>query len=300
MAATTTTQPIATAGAPGASQFAQVWRNLRRSTPAMIGLTILLVHFVIALASPLLVPYSPTAMEPSQAFSPPSAAHPFGADRYGRDVLTRTLLGGRVALALALSSATVAVFLGGLIGVLLAYMGGMVDEVFMRIVDAYISIPGLLLLLVIVTTLGSGYRMLLLALVISYTPGVIRVARAAAQEFIPRDFITAARARGESVLAVVMRELWPNVLDVLLVEFAMRASWMVLAISGLSFLGFGVNPPTPDWGLMVNENRQSLAFAPWGILFPILAISTLVVGLNLVADGIAKAVGLDRSRGAPL
>jgi peptide/nickel transport system permease protein len=125
------------------------------------------------------------------------------------------------------------------------------------------------------------------------------VARSAAQEFIPRDFITAARARGERVFAVVTRELWPNVLDVLLVEFAMRSSWMVLAISGLSFLGFGVNPPTPDWGLMVNENRQTLAIAPWGVLFPILAISTLVISLNLVADGVAKAVGLDRSRGAP-
>jgi peptide/nickel transport system permease protein len=98
---------------------------------------------------------------------------------------------------------------------------------------------------------------------------------------------------------VVRRELWPNVLDVLLVEFAMRSSWMVLAVSGLSFLGFGVNPPTPDWGLMINENRSTMALGPWATLFPILAIGTLVVALNLVADGIAKAVGLDRSRGAP-
>jgi peptide/nickel transport system permease protein len=284
---------------PPHSQLVIVWRNLRRSLPALIGLTILLIHLVIAIASPWFVPYSPTAMEPAKAFSPPSAEHYFGTDRYGRDLFTRTLLGGRVALALALVSASIAVLVGGLIGVLLAYMGGMVDEVAMRIVDAYISIPGLLLLLVIVTTLGSGNSMLIIALVISYTPGVIRVARSAAQEFVPRDFITAARARGERVLAVVLRELWPNVLDVLLVEFAMRSSWMVLAISGLSFLGFGVNPPTPDWGLMVNENRQMMAVAPWGVLFPILAISTLVVSLNLVADGVAKAVGLDRTRGAP-
>jgi peptide/nickel transport system permease protein len=238
-------------------------------------------------------------MDTSIAYSPPTAEHWFGTDRYGRDLFTRTLLGGRIALAIALVSAFLAVLIGGLVGVSLAYLGGLADEVVMRIVDAYISIPGLLLLLVIVTTLGSGYGMLVFALVISYTPGAIRVARAAAQEFIPRDFITAARARGERVFAVVTRELWPNVLDVLLVEFAMRSSWMVLAISGLSFLGFGVNPPTPDWGLMINENRQTLAIAPWGVLFPILAISTLVVSLNLVADGVAKAVGLDRSRGAP-
>ena len=281
------------------TELGRFWRNLRRSPATLIGLVILLAHLLIALLAPVLVPYSPTALSPDSTLAAPSWAHPFGTDGFGRDILTRVLLGGRIALAISLLAATLAVLLGGWLGVWFGYVGGWLDEVAMRIVDALISIPGLLMLLVIVTTLGSGYPVLLLAMLISYTPGVIRVARAAAHEFTPRDFVTAARARGEPAWAVVRRELWPNLLDVLLVEFAMRSSWMVLAISGLSFLGFGVNPPTPDWGLMINENRSMMALGPWATLFPILAIGSLVVALNLVADGIAKAVGLDRSRGAP-
>jgi len=278
------------------SSLREVWRTFRHSTAALLGAIILVLHLVVALAAPLLAPHSPTAINPELALAAPSWEHPFGNDRFGRDLLSRVLPGGRIALAISLAGAALSVVLGGFVGVMFGYVGGLADEAAMRIVDALISIPGLLLLLVIVTGLGSGYAVILLAMVLSYAPGVARVARAAAHEFVPRDFITAARARGESPLTVVMRELWPNVLDVLLVEFAMRASWIALAVSGLSFLGFGVNPPTPDWGLMIAENRSMLALAPWGVVFPILAIGSLVVALNLVADGIARALGLDRSR----
>jgi peptide/nickel transport system permease protein len=264
-----------------------------------VGAAVLALHLLVALAAPALAPQSPTAIDAESRLAPPSAAHLFGTDRFGRDIFSRVLLGGRVALAIGLLGAALSVLVGGFVGVLFGYLGGLADEVVMRVVDALISIPGLLLLLVIVTGLGSGYPVILLAMVLSYAPGVVRVARAAAQEYAPRDFITAARARGEGSLSIVMRELWPNVLDVLLVEFAMCASWIILSVSGLSFLGFGVNPPTPDWGLMVAENRSMLQVAPWGIVFPILAISTLVVALNLVSDGMAKALGLDSSRGGP-
>jgi peptide/nickel transport system permease protein len=277
-----------------------VWRTLRSSRMLFLATMVLLAHLVLALLAPLIVPHAPTAIDPALALAPPSLTHPFGNDRFGRDIFSRVLLGGRIALLIALVGAALAVLLGGFIGVLFGYLGGFADELVMRVVDALISIPGLLLLLVIVTGLGSGYAVILLAMVLSYAPGVARVARAAAHEYVPRDFITAARARGEAPVAVVTRELWPNVLDVLLVEFAMRASWIVLAVSGLSFLGFGVNPPTPDWGLMIAENRSMLALAPWGVVFPMLAIGSLVVALNVVADGVAKALGLDRSRGAPL
>lgn len=289
---------------PGASvtiaPLAAVWRTLRRSPVMLVGVAMLTAHLVVALLAPLLAPHSPTALDPALVMAPPSWEHLFGNDRFGRDIFSRVLLGGRIALVIALVGAALSVLIGGFVGVLCGYVGGLADEVVMRFVDALSSIPGLLLLLVIVTGLGSGYPVILLAMVLSYAPGVARVARSAAHEFVPRDFITAARARGERALSVVMRELWPNVLDVLLVEFAMRASWIVLAVSGLSFLGFGVNPPTPDWGLMIAENRSMLTLAPWGVIFPILAMGSLVVALNLVADGVAKALGLDRSRGAPL
>jgi peptide/nickel transport system permease protein len=292
---TTTSNPTTT---PLAS-LADLWRRLRRSPATLAGVLVLALHLLLALTAPLIVPHSPTEINAANRLAPPSGEHPFGTDRFGRDIFSRVLLGGQVAIAISLVGAAISVLLGGFVGVLLGYLGGIADEAAMRVVDAIISIPGLLLLLVIVTGLGSGYGVILLAMVLSYAPGVVRVARAAAQEYAPRDFITAARARGEGSVAVVTRELWPNVLDVLLVEFAMRASWMLLAVSGLSFLGFGVNPPTPDWGLMIAENRSMLQIAPWGILFPMIAISSLVVALNLVADGVAKALGLDRARGAP-
>jgi peptide/nickel transport system permease protein len=265
----------------------------------LVGALVLASHLLLALAAPVIVPHSPTAINAEQQLAPPSAEYLFGTDRFGRDIFSRVLLGGRIALVIGLAGAALSVLIGGFIGVLFGYLGGLIDELVMRLVDALIAIPGLLLLLVIVTGLGSGYGIILLAMVLSYAPGVVRVARAAAQEYAPRDFITAARARGERSVAIVLRELWPNVLDVLLVEFAMCASWIVLSVSGLSFLGFGVNPPTPDWGLMIAENRSMLQIAPWGVIFPILAISSLVIALNLVSDGVAKALGLDSSRGAP-
>src|SRR5690606_1845322 len=132
-----------------------------------------------------------------------------------------------------------------------------------------------------------------------YAPQVVRVVRAAAMGVAPLDYVTAARARGERTLSILLREVLPNIADVVAVEFAMRASWVVLLISSLSFLGFGANPPTPDWGLMVSENRTAMVVVPWASLAPIIALATLVVGLNLPADGLAKAWGVARARAAP-
>jgi len=165
------------------------------------------------------------------------------------------------------------------------------------VVDAVLSVPPILALLVIVTVLGTGSTVIVLTVTAVYGPGVIRVVRAAALEVVPRDYVTAARARGEGTVSVLLREIGPGVLDVVLVEFAMRASWVVLLISSLSFLGFGANPPTPDWGLMVAENRTLLSVAPWTSIAPIIALSTLVIGLNMAADGLAKALGVDRVLG---
>jgi peptide/nickel transport system permease protein len=275
------------------------WRSLRRSPATLAGMLLLAAHLLIASLAPLVVPHSPTAMNPDRQNEAPSWEHPFGTDRFGRDLFSRTLLGGRIAITISLSAAAISVLLGGFLGALFGYLGGMADELAMRVVDTLLALPSLLLLLVIVTGLGTGYAVIVFAMVLSYLPGAVRVVRAAAQEYVPLDFVTAARARGERGLGIVARELSPNLLDVLLVEFAMRASWIVLAVSGLSYLGFGVNPPTPDWGLMIEENQRAMAIAPWGVLFPVIAIGTLVVSLNLVADGIAKAVGIDRTRGVP-
>ena len=166
----------------------------------------------------------------------------------------------------------------------------------MRIVDALLSVPSILALLVVVTVFDSGLWVIVLAVTVVYAPAVTRVVRGAARTVITQDYVTAARARGEGSLSIVFREILPNVLDVVLVEFAMRASWIVLLISTLSFLGFGANPPTPDWGLMVQENRTALTVVPMGTLAPVVALATLVIGLNLSADGLSKTLGVDRAQ----
>jgi len=282
------------------SRFKETWRNLRRSPSGMIGLTILVVHLVIAVISPIIVPYEPTKIDSQNLMQSPSWEHPFGTDSFGRDVFSRVLMGGRIALVVTLSAGVLAITWGGLLGMVLAYLGGVADEVPMRIVDALLSLPSLFIYLLVISALGTSNAILIIMLAITAGISIIRITRGATLGFVARDFITAARARGESTRNVILRELLPNVLDVLLVEGAMRWSWMLLAFSSLSFLGFGVTPPTPDWGLMIAENRSRLAIAPWASIFPMIALGTLVIGINLAADALAKAIGLDRSRDAPV
>jgi len=282
------------------SRFKETWRNLRRSPSGMIGLTILVIHLVIAVISPSIVPCEPTNIDASSLMQSPSREHPFGTDSFGRDVLSRVLTRGRVALVITLTAGVLAITWGGLLGIVLGFLGGVVDEVVMRVVDALLSFPSLFIYLLVISVLGSSDIILILVLSITNGISIIRIARGATLSFVARDFITAARARGERTATVVLRELLPNVLDVLLVEYAMRWSWMLLSFSSLSFLGFGVTPPTPDWGLMIAENRRRLAIAPWGSIFPMLALSTLVIGINLAVDALAKAMGLDRSQEAPI
>ncbi|MCS7070787.1 MAG: ABC transporter permease, partial [Anaerolinea sp.] len=170
----------------------------------------------------------------------------------------------------------------------------------MRIVDALLAIPWLLFLLLIVSVLGKSNLVLILVLAFFYGLPAIRIVRAGTLDFVARDFITAARVRGEKPFTIIRRELLPNVLDVLLVEGAMQWSWMLLGFSSLSFLGFGVQPPTPDWGLMISDNTRTFALYPWATFYPLIALSSLIIGINLAADALAKALGLDRAQGAPV
>lgn len=282
------------------NHFKDVLRNLLRSPSGMIGLMILVTHLVIAVISPSIVPYKPTEINSSSIIQSPSKEHLFGTDSFGRDVFSRVLTGGRIALVITTTAGIMAITWGGLLGIVIGFTGGVIDEVIMRFVDAMLSFPSLFIYLLVISMLGSSNIILILILSITNGISIIRIARGATLGFIARDFITAARARGERTINVVLRELLPNVLDVLLVEFAMRWSWMLLYFSSLSFLGFGVTPPTPDWGLMIAENRSRLAIAPWGSIFPIIAISTLIIGINLIADALAKAIGVDRSQEAQI
>ena len=266
----------------------------------LAGLVLVAFHVVLAVVSPAIAPYDFRELSAQMILNAPSSEHWFGTDNLGRDVFTRTMLGGRQALVVTTVSTVLAIAWGGLSGVLLGLVGGRLDELLMRVVDAFLSMPWILVLLLIVVMVGSGPGVLILTLGFFYGIPVIRMSRAATHDVVAVDFVTAARARGESRSTIVRRELLPNVLDVLLVEGAMRWSWMLLAFSSLSFLGFGVTPPTPDWGLMISDARSFMSFAPWAALAPVVALSSLIIGINLSADALAKALGIDRAQKAPV
>ena len=265
-----------------------------------LGLALVSFHVVLAIVSPAIIPYDFKVMDAQVILNGPSAAHWLGTDNLGRDVLSRTMLGGRQALMVTSISTVMAIAWGGMLGVLLGLIGGWLENIVMRLVDAFLSIPWILFLLLIVSVVGLGNAVLIPTLAFFYGIPVVRMSRAATHDVVALDFVTAARARGESRTTIVRKELLPNVLDVLLGEGAMRWSWMLLAFSSLSFLGFGVSPPAADWGLMISSARAFMAFAPWAVLAPVIALSTLIIGINLSADALAKALGIDRAQKAPV
>ena len=265
-----------------------------------IGLTLVIFHICLAITSPLFVPYDFKMMDASMMLSEPSFSHWLGTDHLGRDIFSRTLLGGREALLVTGVATPIAVTWGGFIGILFGLVGGRIDEFLMRIVDAFLSLPWILKMLLLIVTFGSSTFVLIPTLAFFYGIPVIRIARAATHDFVAKDFVSAAKARGHKRLTIILSELLPNVRDSLLVEGAMRWSWMLLAFSSLSFLGFGVAPPNPDWGLMISDARGFMSFRPWGVLGPVVALSSLIIGINLSADALAKALGIDRTQKAPV
>jgi peptide/nickel transport system permease protein len=278
----------------------EIVKTMASKPSGLIGLTILIFHVVLAITSPLYVPHDYKAIDPTLMLTPPSSEFWFGTDSLGRDVFTRTILGGRTALTVTFFGSLIALLWGGALGIFCGLVGGKTDDIVMRIIDAFLSIPWILAMLLIVSLLGTTTLVLIPALGFFYGKGIVRVARAATHDVIAKDFIVSARARGHSNFSIIWNEILPNVRDAIMVEGAMRWSWMLLGFSSLSFLGFGVSPPTPDWGLMISNARGLMSFAYWAVLAPIFGLSTLIIGINLTADAFAKALGIDRSTKAPV
>ena len=278
----------------------EIVKTMASKPSGLIGLTILIFHVILAITSPLYVPHDYKAIDPTLMLTPPSSEFWFGTDSLGRDVFTRTILGGRTALTVTFFGSLIALLWGGALGIFCGLVGGKTDDIVMRIIDAFLSIPWILAMLLIVSLLGTTTLVLIPALGFFYGKGIVRVARAATHDVIAKDFIVSARARGQSNFSIFWNEILPNVRDAIMVEGAMRWSWMLLGFSSLSFLGFGVSPPTPDWGLMISNARGLMSFAYWAVLAPIFGLSTLIIGINLTADAFAKALGIDRSTKAPV
>lgn len=260
-----------------------------------IGAVILFVHLVLAVTGPFWAPYGFSQMGTGLPLEPASLAHPFGVDQLGRDTFSRVIRGGHIVLLLSLSGTALGLVLGSIIGLLSGYIGGLLDTIVQRLLETLIAIPFLVLALLAMVAAGpelSGNPVLVVLVVaLVYAPRIARMARTAAIEITTRDFVTVARLRGESAWSVMRRELLPNATSILLVEFALRAGYAPVLIGSLGFLGFGLRPPTPEWGLMISENRSLLMIAPASVIGPGLALASLVVGLNLFTEGLARILG---------
>jgi peptide/nickel transport system permease protein len=248
----------------------------------------------VALIGPIVAPHAPTEFA-AAPFAPPSAAAPLGADNLGRDVLSRFLWGGRSVLGLSLAATAIGLVLGALIGLVAAYSRSVLDDVLMRGMDVILAFPSIVLALVAVATVGPTLWLLVLAVGLTTAPRVARVTRGASLEIVERDFVQAAEAMGASRRTILLTEILPNILSPLLVEASLRLTYSIGLIAGLSFLGFGLQPPAADWGLMINENRQGLTVQPWGVVLPVIALALLTIGTSLIGDGLARAAaGIER------
>ena len=259
----------------------------RVSNPTMlIGLLIVGTYLVLALLGEWIAPYPYTEQHLADALQPSSLRYPLGTDQFGRDIFSRVIVGSRSMIILATVATLLALTLGALMGIVAAYHGGLVDEILMRITDVLLSFPALLLALLILSTLGSELIYLISAIGIVFAPAIARVLRSVVLELKSREFVEAARMIGATDGRIMVREILPNLVNTLLVEAAIYFGYAILIGSGLGFLGLGVQPPSPDWGLQVNDGRNFLLTAPWVVIYPALAISSLVIGVNLLADGL--------------
>ena len=271
-------------------------KALLRNPACLIGILLVVLHLVVAIGAPWVAPYAPTSLLDAP-LEPPSATYWLGTDDLGRDAFSRLLWGGRVAMLVSFAAGIIAVVGGAVLGLSAAFMRGAFDDCMLRLVEMKLAVPTILFVAIFVTGFGQSIPILILAIGIIQMMGVIRTTRAAGIVLMEQGYVRAAQLNGESGPKIILRELLPNVADLMAVEFALRASSALLLVSALSFLGLGISPPTPDWGLMVEDAMALLDSEPHLVLAPALAISTLVLGINLAAEGLAEALGLDAARG---
>ena len=275
-------------------QWSDILVRATRMTRTRIGLGVVGLMILIALFGPLIAPHSPTEFVAAPNSKPSSTAL-FGADALGRDVWSRFLHGGLTVLWMAAAATVLGVVLGVAIGLVAAYARNWLDDVLMRASDVVLAFPQMILALLALSAIPDKLLVIVIVVAIGHIPRVARVMRGAAQEVVERDFIKAAEAVGEKRLRIVFGELLPNVTSPLMVEIGLRMTYSIGLVAAVSFLGFGLQPPTADWGLMINENRLSITVQPWSVVLPVLAIGFLTVGTNLITDGIARAaIGIGR------
>lgn len=264
------------------------WRRVKRYPATLVGFTIVGFFLLMAFIGPWVAPYGYSDQEISNRLQPPSREHLLGTDQFGRDVLSRVLVGSRDVYLVAGSGALLAVIIGLTVGLMAGYFGGVVDEILMRLIDVLLAIPPLLLAMIVLFSLGGSRLNVILVVGFLYIPMVSRVVRSVVLVLKTQQFVEAAKLRGESSVYIMFREILPSVLPPLAVEASMRFSYSIFLVASLGFLGLGVQPPSPDWGLMVGEARNYFAQAQWALLGPAAAVIILVVGVAFMSDGLRR------------
>ncbi len=276
--------------APTLSPRARTRMALMRSPLTVAGLALILVFAASALLAPFIAPYGPIDQTLSQRLEPPSLTHWLGTDQLGRDLFSRLLFGARISLTVGLVVVASAGILGTSVGLVAGYAGGVVDEVLMRVTDVFFAFPPLILAMAIAGALGPNLNNAMIAIAVVLWPAYARLVRGQVLSLREREFIEAARCIGASTPRILWRHLLPNTLAPLLVQASFDLGGAILSTAGLSFIGFGAQPPTPEWGVMISEGRKFISTQPWLSLFPGLAILFTVAAFNLIGDGLRDAL----------
>jgi peptide/nickel transport system permease protein len=260
-----------------------------RSTRTRVGLSLTAAIVLLALIGPFFAPYDPAAVV-GIPYSKPSTAFPLGTDYLGHDVLSRVLWGGRSVVWMAFAGATLGVAVGAAIGLLAGYSRSRLDDVLMRGMDVILAFPQIVLILLFVSILGSKLWLIVLMVALAWIPQVARVVRGVTADIAHREYVESAEAIALPRREILFREILPNVTTPLMVEYGLRLTWSIALVAAVSFLGFGIQQPNADWGLMINENRTGLTIQPWAVVVPAACIALFAIGTNFVTEGISRAV----------
>jgi ABC-type dipeptide/oligopeptide/nickel transport system permease subunit len=272
------------------SQWRTGWRTLRRNPVAVLGLTGLLLLILVTILAPWIAPYEPTKQNYDRLLEPPSGAHLFGTDDLGRDILSRVVWGGRESLRVGMLGIAIGMGGGVIVGLVSGYYGGLLDSFIMRLVDIFLAFPTILLLLSIVAALGPSLTTVLVALGISSVPGYSRLVRGSVLSAKNFEYITAARVIGAKHRRIMFRHILPNIVAPIIIYSTLGLGSAILLTAGLSYIGLGAQPPSPEWGAMLNYGRPYVRSAWWMSIFPGVAIFLAVLSINLLGDGLRDAL----------
>ena len=272
------------------SEFRLFWRMLRKNKLAMLGLIILTLIVLTAIFANVLAPYDYTAQNLVNMKKFPSMEHPFGTDEFGRDILSRIIYGTRQSLVIGVGSIAIAVLAGGLIGLISGFYGGWLDNLLMRITDVMMAIPGMLLAIAIVAALGSSLENLLIAIAIAKLPNFARIMRATVMSAREQEYVTASKVMGIPNWKILLEDILPNSLSPMIVQATLGIAFAILTAAGMSFMGLGIQPPTPEWGAMISTAKNYIRDYPYMVMFPGAAIMITILALNLLGDGLRDAL----------